>query len=727
MDRVAYSGHGDLPLNVARLVERSDGQAPIRCVRLTHAANSAMILCAGWTARANDDDEVRDVQLPPWMLHVLGMTHGANGLVCKTIDVPEDVAESIVIEPLGAFPLQRGSPLLPQVLVDNTLDLSTTFGRQVAYVSAGHTVAVLVLGLPYLFRVHAIATATNPAAPLARVGRATLVQLAQSTDASSTLAKSSRQLDEVWASHPWRERIERHGFAGYENTVDDVLFHLRLVLLTSSEYVASHGLLVRGVHGVGKTLLLQALGAQLRSLGIPVVYLEGMSLMLESAVTTAFPSPTAFLAHKLQSLADFGVLLLDNVEACFEENEVSPMGRSLLQVLDSIGSRRVVVVASSTIGLPASATRVGRLERELELPVPSEVCRQAILRRLLLAAALDAPHNDVAHRVALATGGYVAKDLVRVCRYALASSKLQEAPTVVWQDFVKALGVTTPSQLQTLNVQAPGAALASWTLFAGYSALKNRLLELISYRFERKEALAALGVQSVSGILLYGPSGCGKTTLVRGLAAKCNANFVRVQSSDLLSKYFGETEKSIRDVFARARASAPCILFFDELDAIAEKRAFDSSGGGSSSSVYARVLSTLLNEMDGVGGQASEVIVMAATNRKDALDAALVRPGRIDQALEVGYPDQNDRLAIFESYTRRMPLAEDVDVAALASTPFDLRSDLSKMERAAHMTGADIGAICKAAAFHALRHDVDAASVAMAHFRAAIASRLERV
>ncbi|KDO33730.1 hypothetical protein SPRG_19339 [Saprolegnia parasitica CBS 223.65] len=507
-----------------------------------------------------------------------------------------------------------------------------------------------------------------------------------------------------------------NGFAGYEDIVDDLLFHLRLVLLASSEYVASHGLLVRGVRGVGKTLLLQALGTQLRSLGIPVLYLEGMALMLESAVTTAFPSPTAFLAHKMQSLTECGVLLLDNVDACFEEHEVSPMGRSLLQVLDSIGSRRVVVVASSTVGLPASATRVGRLERELELPVPSEACRHAILHRLLLAAPLDAPRNDVAHRVALATGGYVAKDLVRVCRHALASSKLQEAPTVVWQDFVKALGVTTPSQLQTLNVQAPGAALASWTRFAGYATLKNRLLELISYRFERKEALAALGVQSVSGILLYGPSGCGKTTLVRGLAAKCNANFVRVQSSDLLSKYFGETEKSIRDVFARARASAPCILFLTKYDRCKN-----------SSSVYARVLSTLLNEMDGVGGQASEVIVMAATNRKDALDAALVRPGRIDQALEVGYPNENDRLAIFESYTRRMPLSPDVDLAALASTPFDLRNDMSQMLRSAHMTGADIGAICKAAAFHALRHDEHAATVGMAHFRAAIASRLERV
>ncbi|ETV86249.1 hypothetical protein H257_02675 [Aphanomyces astaci] len=205
--------------------------------------------------------------------------------------------------------------------------------------------------------------------------------------------------------------------------------------------------------------------------------------------------------------------------------------------------------------------------------------------------------------------------------------------------------------------------------------------------------------------------------LVRGLAAVSNANFVQVQSSKLVSKYFGETEKSIRDLFARARSSAPCILFFDELDSIAAKRGFSSDGNdaGGSSGVYARVLSTLLNEMDGVGGQ-GDIVVVAATNRADSLDAALVRPGRMDQMLEVGYPSPADRLAIFRQYTKAMPLAADVDLAAVSASMHD----------DATVTGAMIHAICKDAALRALRESEAGTSVAQRHFSQAAVSAPSR-
>ncbi|OQR86145.1 cell division cycle protein 48 [Achlya hypogyna] len=711
--KVAWSGQGHMPAN-AVLVFGNDAQTPVQCVRVVHAETQAAVVCAGWAAPAGPGEQ-DDLQLPPWMLHTLGAAQGAETLHCEALDVPETPATLVDLVPLGAYPrpVTPTAHELPQMVRDNTLNLAEAVTRQIEYVAVGSVVCVVLLGTQYLFRVSRI-TAGEATPAVARLGRhTTSVELVSQAAIGPT---TDSKLSSAWSAHPWAIAVAAAGFAGYEDLVNDVAFHLRLVLVEASAYVAAHGLLIRGVRGVGKSLLLQALAASLAAVRVPVIHLEGMALALEATVNTAFPSPSAFLAHKLRGLSA-GVLLLDNADALFEENEVSPLGRSLLHVLDGLANRRVVVVATVTEPLPGAATRVGRFERSFDLAVPTETVRAAVLARRLASTALDAPVADVARRAAAATGGYVPKDLARLCRHALAASKHRGAAIVAWQDFVKALGSTSPSQLQSLNVQSPASALAAWTQFAGYVRLKERLLELISYRFERKEALAALGVQSVSGILLYGPSGCGKTTLVRGLAAKCNANFVRVQSSDLMSKYFGETEKAIRDLFARARSSAPCILFFDELDSIAEKRAFGGSGGGGSSSVYARVLSTLLNEMDGVGGQTAEVIVMAATNRKDALDAALVRPGRIDQALH----------AIFASYTARMPLAADVDLRALAATTFDLSRDLSKMQRAAQMTGADIGAICKTAAFNALRANEGAAVVAMAHFTAAITARLERV
>ncbi|KAF0693569.1 Aste57867_15434 [Aphanomyces stellatus] len=713
--RRAWSGQGYLPLNT---IHDFGSKHTAQCYRLTHGDSRLLCVSLGEphdpTPSCDDDeDDTPALHVLPWMLHALNIPNGGSvtyECIASLSIVPIAVLE---VELLHPFP--RSSMVatkkrhdIPQVVRDGTLDFSTVIRRQLTHAARDHVFSVRLMGQLYIGRV--VQTLDGAQHHIADVGAvtSTTTVLHRATSATTSLVDDWKV---HWDAFPWRARMQAAGFAGYDSLVDHMTLHLRLVLSMEQAAITSHGLLVHGVRGVGKTLFLHALETQLTALRVPCLVVDGLSLQLEADTTTAFASASTFLANRVRGLAPHGVLLVDNLDALFDDedggNEMSSLGRSLLQLLDAWATdlRPLAMVATTTSTLPPTALRAGRLERQFKMDVPTESMRQEILACML--------PNQVAlvHRLASITGGYVGKDLAKIVRHATAATKLKHmaSSSPSWLDLLHAQGNVQPSQLQDLNVQRP-SKVETWQKFAGYAALKTRLVELISYRFERKDALQGLGVDSVSGILLYGPSGCGKSMLIRGLAAASNANFVHVQSSKLMSKYFGETEKSIRDLFARAQSSAPCILFFDELDSIAEKRAFSNDGdSGGASGVYSRVLSTLLNEMDGIGGQSSDVIVMAATNRVDSLDAALVRPGRMDQALEVGYPSAADREAIFAQYTNAMPLAADMDVAALAAMGHDC------------MTGAEIGAICKEAAFRALRESEAATHVEQRHFREAMA------
>ncbi|CAN0145597.1 unnamed protein product, partial [Hapterophycus canaliculatus] len=233
---------------------------------------------------------------------------------------------------------------------------------------------------------------------------------------------------------------------------------------------------------------------------------------------------------------------------------------------------------------------------------------------------------------------------------------------------------------------------ATWDSVGGFSEAKRRLQRLVQWPWLHPEAFARMGVSAPAGALLYGPSGCGKSLVAQVLAAECLANFLWVRSSELLSRYLGETEAKLRALFSRARAAAPCILFLDELDAITAKRGDggDGDGGGEAGSVHARVLSTLLNEMDGVassggggtptpssggavagGGSGASrggggVLVLAATNRRGALDAALLRPGRLHESVELGVPGREDREGVLRVHAGRLPLAPGTDLERLS-------------------------------------------------------------
>ncbi|DAZ92954.1 TPA: hypothetical protein N0F65_012995 [Lagenidium giganteum] len=549
-----------------------------------------------------------------------------------------------------------------------------------------------------------------------------------------------------------RARLWSLGFVGYDSFVTDLLLHASLVLLPSQQQsvltdIGSHGVLVTGVHGVGKSELLRALAQEVAQKSLPSKYIDSTTLLMEWENSKA-PTPYEFLLEQLRSAfpsllaangvaSSVGLVLLDDVDLLFragaatsssgEDNDddsgggnetvLSPLGSALLRLLDALASTnaRVCILATTrhAADIPLKAKRSGCFGKVVEMIVPTEAMRRVILQRHLQSLMrVDDTGSTYAQRMAALTGGYVAKDLVRICRNALVHA--QREP-LAWSHLVHAQQHIKPSQLRELNVASP-ADDATMTL-AGYTQLQSQLHELVEWRFRPTSAMTKLGVGHASGVLLYGPSGCGKSALAKAVAARARVNYVAVKSSELMSKYFGDSEKAVRQLFARARAASPCVLFFDEFDAMVQKRSFGGEGadGDSGGGVHARMLSTFLNEMDGVGSRtgkgAGDVLVLAATNRIDSLDAALMRPGRIDKTFELAYPTREDTQAILAHHTAKMPLAIDVDLQALT----DRSTGYSNMR----FSGADLAAVCKEAALRALREDVDATTVTMQNFMAA--------
>lgn len=254
-------------------------------------------------------------------------------------------------------------------------------------------------------------------------------------------------------------------------------------------------------------------------------------------------------------------------------------------------------------------------------------------------------------------------------------------------DFLSALAEIEPSALREVSVETP---TTRWEEIGGLDGIKQSLIESVEWPLKHAELFLAAGVKPVKGILLSGPPGCGKTLLAKAAAAQCQVNFISVKGPSLLSKFVGDSERALREVFRKARQAAPCIIFFDEIDALVPAR----GSGGSDSNVTERVLGQFLAELDGIE-ELTGVLVLGATNRPDKMDPAMVRPGRFDLLLEVSPPDAEGRAAIFTVHLRGKPLAK--------SDPVDVRQLAAASQG---MTGAEIAAICQHAALRALRRAI---------------------
>jgi len=257
---------------------------------------------------------------------------------------------------------------------------------------------------------------------------------------------------------------------------------------------------------------------------------------------------------------------------------------------------------------------------------------------------------------------------------------------VTQEHFKFALGQSNPSSLRETVVEVP---TTTWADIGGLLDVKNELKEMVQYPIEHPEKFEKFGMSPSRGVLFYGPPGCGKTLLAKAVANECQANFISVKGPELLTMWFGESEANVRDIFAKARGAAPCVLFFDELDSIAQQRGGSQGDAGGAGD---RVMNQLLTEMDGIGSK-KNVFVIGATNRPDIIDTALMRPGRLDQLIYIPMPDYESRLSILKAVLRKTPLHKDVDLPYLAS-----QTD--------KFTGADLTEICQRAAKLAIREDI---------------------
>jgi transitional endoplasmic reticulum ATPase len=266
-------------------------------------------------------------------------------------------------------------------------------------------------------------------------------------------------------------------------------------------------------------------------------------------------------------------------------------------------------------------------------------------------------------------------------------------------DFINAYKEVTPTAMREVYIEVSNV---NWEDAGGLEEVKQHLKEAVEWPLKNPGMFTKLGIKPPKGILLFGPPGCGKTLLARAVATESEANFISIKGPEVFSKWVGESEKAIREVFRKARMASPAVVFLDEMDSLAPRRGLGLSDSG----VSQRVISQLLTEMDGIV-TLSDIVVIAATNRPDMVDSAVLRPGRFDRIIYVPEPDQKSRLEIFNIYTKDMPLASDVDLIPLAA-------------KTKYYSGAHIESICREAAMHALRRDLSAREVTMNDFQVAL-------
>jgi transitional endoplasmic reticulum ATPase len=387
----------------------------------------------------------------------------------------------------------------------------------------------------------------------------------------------------------------------------------------------------------------------------------------------------------------------------------------LLAMMDGLKERGQVVVIGATNRVDAidpALRRPGRFDREIEIGVPDRSERVEILQIHVrnMPISEDVNLESLADR----THGFVGADINALCKEAAMKTlrrylpdlgtedeiphEIVEKMTVTGNDFEEALKGIEPSAMREVLVELPKV---SWKDLGGLGSLKQELIESIEWPLKRPDKFKEMGIRPPKGILLYGPPGTGKTMIAQAVANETNANFISIRGPQMLSKWVGESEKAIREIFKKAKQVSPSIVFFDELDAIAPLRGMEDG-----SRVMERVVNQLLAELDGLESL-KDVVVIAATNRPDIIDPALLRSGRFDRLVMIGPPDKSGRLEILKIHAKEIPNADDVNLEEIS-------------EITEGYVGSDLAALCREAVMLALRENPDASSVEMSHYREAL-------
>ncbi|KAL7318373.1 hypothetical protein PS15m_004600 [Mucor circinelloides] len=432
------------------------------------------------------------------------------------------------------------------------------------------------------------------------------------------------------------------------------------------------GVLLYGPPGVGKTFLVSSIA---RKCNAELFIIQGPEVFgpfigeSEEKLRAKFTQARDYAIKENVPV----ILFIDEIDALTPKRDSAQshenrMVAQLLTLMDGIESRGRLVIVGATNrpnAIDSALRRPGRFDREIHMEPPNATDRYSLFEAQITKMPLESSVDIEA--LAAMTNGYVAADINSVCREAAMSavqraSKEKEMEVYVSMlDFTSAFATVGPSMQRGFQVQVDKM---KWDDVGGLEDVKKKLKQAVEWPLLYKDSFSRLGLKPPRGILLYGPPGCSKTTLVKVIASSANVAFLSINGAQLYSPFVGDSEKVVRTTFQKARASAPAIIFLDETEAIVGKRNM-GNGGSNGDSVQERVLSTLLNEMDGVES-ADSVLVVGATNRPDMLDAALMRPGRFDQSVYVPPPDEAARFEILKIHTRHMPLDVDVDLLNIA-------------------------------------------------------------
>jgi transitional endoplasmic reticulum ATPase len=475
------------------------------------------------------------------------------------------------------------------------------------------------------------------------------------------------------------------------------------------------GVLLHGPPGTGKTLLAKAVANESEA---NFILLNGPEIMSkfygesEKKIRDIFEeaekaAPTIIFIDEIDAIAP----KREEVHGEVERRVVS----QLLTMMDGLKSRGKVIVIGATNrvnALDPALRRPGRFDREIPINVPDKQGRLSILK--IHTRGMPLRKVDL-NKIASVTHGFVGADLealskeaaMNVLRKHLHKIKLddEEIPQEVLEklivkhdDFIDSLKIVRPSAMREVLVETPNV---SWNSVGGLEKIKSELKEAVEWPMKYPESFDRMGIRPSRGILLYGPPGVGKTLIAKAVAKESEANFIQVKGPSLLSMWVGKSEEGVRKIFERARQVAPCVIFFDELDSLAGKRGLETG-----TKVTERVLNQLLAEMDGLE-DLKDILIIAATNRPDMLDPAVLRPGRFDRILLVNAPDEEGREMILNIHTKKMKKGKNVKIKELA-------------KKTIGYTGADLEAVAREAAMLALRENIEADEVEKKHFEEAL-------
>jgi transitional endoplasmic reticulum ATPase len=654
---------------VARQLNLSAGDA----LEISSLGKKTNVLC--WPARENDTGKGL-VRIDGYLRNRLDV--GINDSV-EIRKVQSKSAEKVTLAPTEPLRIVGAEGYLQEYLLGSLL-------------STGDIFPLTIMGQ----RVDLVVISTNPSGPVL-MEDFTEVTVSEESDKAIQVAKGDGT-----------SSISYEDIGGIKNEVSRLREMIELPLRHPELFKrlgveAPKGVLLHGPPGTGKTLLAKAVAhetnANFYTIGGPEImskfYGESEERLREIFKKAEENAPAIIFIDEIDSIAP----KREEVSGEVERRVVA----QLLSLMDGMSSRGKVVVIGATNRINAidpALRRPGRFDREMEIGVPDREGRLEILQIHTRGMPLE---KDVDLGViANMSHGFVGADLqavakeagIRALRRVLPEidlttenipSEILKKIIVTMDDFLSVIKEIEPSALREVFVEVPDV---NWNDIGGLKDVKQELQEAVEWPLKYHGLFVHSDAIPPKGILLYGPPGTGKTLMAKAAAHESEANFISIKGPELLSKWVGESEKGVREVFRKARQAAPCIVFFDEIDAIAPTR-----GPGSDSHVTERVISQLLTEMDGLE-VLSNVIIIAATNRPDIIDAALLRPGRFDRLLYVPPPEKEARMQILKIHTSKKPLADDVNIDTLAN-------------QTEGYTGADIAALASAAVMLALRTHIE--------------------